>query len=117
MANPVVHFEIIASNRKKSQQFYSDLFGWSIKADDAMDYGLVASAGENAIGGGIGPAQPESKPYVTIYVLVDDLQAALNKAEKLGGKTTVPPMPIPGIGSFAIFADLDGNKIGLFKSK
>jgi hypothetical protein len=50
-------------------------------------------------------------------VQVDDLQAYLDKANQLGGKTLVPPVEIPGQGSFAWLADLDGNIIGLWKPK
>jgi predicted enzyme related to lactoylglutathione lyase len=53
--------------------------------------------------------------YLTIYVLVDDLQASLDKAQSLGGKTVVPPTPIPNVGSFALFTDPEGHVIGLFK--
>jgi len=52
---------------------------------------------------------------VTVYVQVDDLQAYLDKANQLGGKTLVPPVEIPEPGSFAWLADLDGNIIGLWK--
>jgi hypothetical protein len=116
MANPVVHFEIAAKDSVKSRQFYQDLFGWEIQVDQAMNYGLIAPAGDKSIGGGIGPLQPGVTPYVTFYVLVDDLQVALDKAAKLGGKVTLPPTPIPGVGSSAMFTDPDGNVIGLFKS-
>ena len=39
-----------------------------------------------------------------------------DKAGKLGGKTLVPPVEIP-TGTFAWFADPDGNTIGLWKPK
>lgn len=116
MASPVVHFEIAGKDRKKSEQFYSELFGWQIAHMDGMDYGLVSPAGDKSIGGGIGPTPPGGGPYVTFYIQVDDLQASLNKAEKLGGKTVMPPTPIPGYGSCAMFTDPDGNMIGLYKS-
>jgi uncharacterized protein len=47
---------------------------------------------------------------------VDDPQAYLKRAEALGGKTLVPPVEIP-TGTFAWFADPDGNAIGLWKPK
>ena len=46
---------------------------------------------------------------------VEDLQAALESVQALGGKTLVPPVEVPGQGSFAWFADPDGNTIGLRK--
>lgn len=53
--------------------------------------------------------------YVTVYVQVDDLEASLAKAGKLGGKTVVPPQEVPGMGYFAWFQDPEGHCIGLWK--
>ena len=41
MPNPVVHFEILGPDAVKTQAFYRDLFGWTINADNPMQYGLV----------------------------------------------------------------------------
>jgi predicted enzyme related to lactoylglutathione lyase len=57
----------------------------------------------------------EPHNYVTVYVEVDDLQNYLDKAEGLGGKMIIPPTEVPEMGSFAWFADIDGNTIGLWK--
>jgi predicted enzyme related to lactoylglutathione lyase len=46
---------------------------------------------------------------------VADLQAALDKAQKLGGKTAMPPMDVPGGPSIAQFTDPAGNLVGLVK--
>jgi len=118
MGNPVCHFEISGKDYKKSMTFYKDLFDWEISEYEGMPYGMVAAGAEKgAIGGGIGPVQEGQQPGLTFYVMVEDLQAYLDKAVKLGGKSVVPPTPIPGIGSFAMLADLDGNVVGLFKSQ
>lgn len=115
MAQPVVHWEIGGSNPAKSREFYAKLFDWKIQVMEAMDYGMVEASGEKSIGGGIGPVPPGGKPYVTFYIKVDDLQQYLDKAGELGGTTIMPPMDIPEAGSIAMFADIDGNTIGLFK--
>jgi predicted enzyme related to lactoylglutathione lyase len=47
-------------------------------------------------------------------VQVDDVQAFLDKANSLGGRTLVPPVNIT-TGTFAWFSDPEGNRIGLFK--
>ena len=116
MGQPVVHFEISSKDYKKSQQFYRSLFDWKIEEPPNMPYGLVQAEGDKSIGGGIGPVDGGKPPSLTFYVMVDDLQKYLTKAESLGGKALVPPTPIPGIGSFAMFADPDGLAIGLFKA-
>ena len=114
MAHPVVHFEIAGKNGTKLQEFYGKLFDWKIEIDPAMNYGMVDTGGEG-INGGIFQAPPEAPPYLTFYIQVDDLQAYLDKAVSLGGKTIVPPTPIPTIGAFAMFNDPEGNLVGLFK--
>ncbi len=115
MAHPVVHFEIAGKDGKRLQEFYRALFDWKIEVDPALSYGMVETGGEGGINGGIFAAQGEMPPYLTVYVQVDDLQACLEKAVSLGGKTVVGPTPIPNVGSFAMFHDPEGNLVGLFK--
>ena len=115
MANPVVHFEISGRDGKKLQDFYARLFGWKINADNPMNYGMVETGGSGGINGGIMQAGPGQPTYLTVYVQVDDLQAYLDKAAGLGGKTLVPPTPIPDVGAFAMFQDPEGHCVGLFK--
>nr|WP_241999347.1 MULTISPECIES: VOC family protein [Kribbella] len=93
--------------------FYSELFGWQLQPA-GPEYSLVP-AGEDGvgIGGGLLQTVGEMPPYVTVYVAVDDLAAMLGRAGELGGKTVVEPTTIPGVGQFAMFADPDGNIIGL----
>jgi predicted enzyme related to lactoylglutathione lyase len=116
MAQPVVHWEIAAKDAKKAQEFYSKLFDWTVDANNPMNYGMVRSGGgQGGIDGGIFAPGNGAPAYVTFYVQVDDLQSYLAKAESLGGKTVMPPTPIPNVGSIAMFSDPDGNFIGLFK--
>jgi len=113
MANPVVHFEVAGKDAAALQQFYASLFGWTIDANNPMNYGMVAAA-EGGIGGGVGPT-PDGEKHLTWYVQVDDLQAALDKAGQLGGTTVMPPMDVPGGPSVAQFSDPEGNVVGLVK--
>jgi uncharacterized protein len=48
-------------------------------------------------------------------VQVDDVQSTLDAAEKLGGKTVMPPMQVPEGPEVAMFADPEGNSIGVVK--
>ena len=115
MPNPVVHFEILSGhNGPDVKDFYSSLFGWKIDANNPWNYGMVDTASGHGIAGGIGPSQNGS--LVTVYVEVPDLQAALDNAEKLGGKLIMPVTEIPGAVTMAQFADPAGNVIGLIKA-
>jgi len=112
MASPVVHWEIGGRDAAKLEAFYSKLFGWNINTENP-EYGMVDPGSDGGIGGGIMQAHGDVPPYVTIYVHVEDLAASLAKAGELGGVTIKPPEPIPGVGSFALFQDPEGNVIGL----
>ncbi len=115
MADPVVHFEIMGGRGHDLQDFYAGVFGWRIDADNPMNYGLVAAA-EGGIAGGVGPADDETGPFVTVYVQVDDLQKALDDVEAAGGKTLMPPTDIPGGPTMALFTDPAGNRMGLVEA-
>lgn len=115
-APSVVWFEVLGKDGAKLRTFYSRLFGWQIaESGSGMDYGLV-TATNGGIGGGIGRSPDGGDGFVTFYVEVDDPAAYLAKAEKLGGKTVVPPTEIPGVNlTFACFTDPEGHLIGLSK--
>jgi hypothetical protein len=115
MANKVVHFEVIGKDGKKLQEFYAGLFGWKIDANNPMNYGLVGPD-DAGIGGGVASSMDGSAGHLTFYVEVDDLAAALKKAESLGGKTTMPPMEVPGGPEIAMFTDPEGHLVGLSKA-
>ena len=128
MPNPVSYFEIGGRDAAGLRKFYADLFEWSVEpfgAPAAGDDYFHIEPQENGIAGGVmqitddmrtANGMPMPPGYVTVYVSVDDLQAHLDKAESLGGSTVVPPTPIPNdMGSIALFADPQGNVIGLHK--
>lgn len=116
MGNPVVHFEILGQDAPALQAFYTELFGWKVSADNPMNYGIVDTGVEGAIGGGIAQS-PDGGSVVTFYVQVDDPQAYLDKAEGLGGRTIMPVTEIPNMVTFALLADPEGHVVGVVKSE
>jgi predicted enzyme related to lactoylglutathione lyase len=116
MGRSVVHFEVASPNLERASDFYRELFDWQVGKEEIDGYRLVRTA-EGSIGGGLLRAPEGVFPYVTIYVAVDDLRGTLHRAEELGGKMVVEPMPIPGIGSFAMLQDPDGVMIGIVEER
>ncbi len=115
MAGEVVHFEVVGRDGASLQKFYGELFDWDVRADNPMNYGMVsAPEGGPGIGGGIS-AGPDGSSYVTFYVQVDDVAAALERAEQLGGRKLMDPMEVPDGPMIAQFEDPEGNRIGLVK--
>ena len=117
MGAPVVHFEIMGSEGSELETFYGELFGWKINSNNPMKYGVVETGGgPGGINGGIGPAK-DGSTRVSIYVRVEDLQATLDRAERLGGKTILPPSEVPGGPKLAMFADPPVISQGFFRER
>ncbi|GMU82022.1 MAG: hypothetical protein AMXMBFR47_18930 [Planctomycetota bacterium] len=118
MAAPVVHFEIGIKDTAKARAFYGPLFGWEFS-----DYGpasMIANiggmCGGQGIGGHLNNLGHPPHNYCVIYALVDNLEATIAQATKLGGKSVVPPTEVPGMGHFAWITDPEGNCVGLWKA-
>ena len=121
MGQPVVHFEIIAKDAEKTVKYYSELFGWKIDYNNQVRYGTVPreenlSGDGIGIGGGIG-AGPEGYPgHVTFYVEVPDVEAALAKAESLGGTRMMGPQEVTDRTVVGLFTDPEGHTVGVVGS-
>jgi predicted enzyme related to lactoylglutathione lyase len=121
MGQPVVHFEIIGKDGSKLSSYYSELFGWEIDSDNPMNYGVVQREGNTnpdgiGIGGGIGGPGPDDYPgHVTFYVEVPDVEAALAKAESLGGSRVMGPEKMGEGIEIGLFNDVEGHLVGVVK--
>ena len=121
MGQPVVHFEIMGKDGEKLRSYYSDLFGWEIDANNPMNYGTVQREGNTnpdgaGIGGGVGQAPEGYSGHVTFYVEVPDVEAALAKAESLGGSRMMGPDKVTEDVEIGLFNDPEGNRVGVVKA-
>lgn len=121
MAHPVVHFEITGKDPAKLRSYYGELFGWSFEVggpvaaaiSEAGNYGFVDRVSDGAIPGGVGGGA-DYDGYVTFYVCVPDVEAALQQAERLGGTRRIGPETVRETGLvMGHFADPEGHLIGL----
>lgn len=113
MGAPVVHFEIMGGEGKELEKLYSELFEWEINSNNPMNYGFVETGGgSKSVNGGVGPAS-DGKNRVSVYAQVEDLQATLDRVQRLGGKTILAPTEVPGGLKLAMFADPAGSVTGL----
>jgi predicted enzyme related to lactoylglutathione lyase len=121
MGRSVVHFEVIGRDGETLQSYYAELFEWDIEANNEMKYGLVDRESNSnsdgiGLGGGIGQGPEGYEGHVTFYVEVPDVEAALAKAESLGGTRVMGPETIMGRMVLGQFKDPEGNLIGLIQS-
>ena len=123
MGQPVVHFEIIGKDPAKLRGYFGELFGWefdvpspvSAAVSDPAQYGFInrmtTSDGTGIPGGVGGGAGYEG--HAVFYVAVPDVEAALQKAESLGGKRLMGPERAPSGLVTGHFTDPEGNLVGV----
>ena len=127
--NRVVHFEIHAKDLEKMQQFYSDVFGWTITnlGEQMGNYRMIVT-GENTdgekwpgINGGMTPRMGEpavSGQPVNAFVCtisVDNLDKYTDKVKEAGGTMALDKMDVPGVGWLAYGKDLEENIFGMLQ--
>jgi len=121
MGQPVVHFEVIGKDSDKLRAYYGELFGWEFDANNPMQYGVVQreenmNAEGVGIGGGVGQGPDGYAGHVTFYVEVPDVEAALAKAESLGGTRMMGPDKVMDTIEIGLFNDPEGHTIGVVKT-
>jgi predicted enzyme related to lactoylglutathione lyase len=124
MGHAVVHFEIIGKDPDNLRSYYGSLFGWEFDTSSQVsgavseptNYGFVhpdTGGDGSGIPGGVGGGSGYD-PRVIFYVGVPDVEAALRKAEALGGTRRMGPDQAPGRGLvIGHFTDPEGNLIGV----
>lgn len=127
MANPIVHFEMPAKDKKRTSEFYSKVFGWKMQqtGEDMGNY-LVAQTTETdknnmvktpgTINGGFFDYKDEegfNTPHLVIAV--DDLNKSIEDVKSAGGKINGEIMDIPNIGKYISFKDLEDNIVGMLQ--
>jgi len=121
----VQYFEIPADNVERAQKFYKTVFGWRTEAVPNMEYTMVHTVDTDektrmpkevgAINGGMMKRMGEVKAPV-ITVTVANIDDAIKKVEKNGGKLVMPKQEVPGMGWNAYVKDSEGNVIGVWQS-
>lgn len=119
--------DLLSRDAAASARFYGALFGWSFEAapppegappDAPSGYGMFASGGKTVAGMGEMDAETKAsgRPQMwNSYVTVNDLPAALARAEELGGGVIMPPHEIAPAGAMAIISGPEGEALSLWK--
>lgn len=110
----ITHIDIPVSDLGKGAAFYSALFGWQIAEPPGFEGYPMWQAPNQISGGGLAPRsdgfdQPRS------YVEVDSIDDTLATATEHGATVLMGKSEISPTSWWAVIADPDGNRIGLYE--
>ncbi|HMN78744.1 MAG TPA: VOC family protein [Burkholderiaceae bacterium] len=120
MSAPFVWYELMTSDPRAAEQFYSKVVGWRAKDSGMPDvqYTLL-NVGETPVAG-LMALSPEAvaggaMPAWIGYIGADDVDACVSRIAAGGGTTCHAAEDIPGVGRFAVLADPGGAVFCVFK--
>lgn len=98
---------------QRSAAFYRDLFGWSLRTNDEGGLSFDDSTGQVS-GTWVTDRPPATENHLEVHIMIDDLDATITAIRAAGG--TVLPADIHTEGErWAVFTDLDGNRLGVYQ--
>lgn len=122
MKNLISIVEIPVTDLARATAFYQSILNVTIEhmEMDGVHMGIFPVKGSevNVVLAKGADYKPTTDGAILYLNAGDDLQPALDKVEKIGGKILVPKTQIsPEMGYFALFIDSEGNKLGLHSGK
>ena len=111
--------DITVSDLGRSQQFYSGLFGWTFTDSSEEMGGYTNALLDGRTVAGMSPPMPGAEDAGhewTVYLAVDDAQAAHRALTEAGATAAFEPMEVGPFGTMAIYADPTGAVFGTWQS-
>ena len=109
----IIHFEIPADDTGRAREFWSGMFGIDWRSyEGPTEYYMFANEDQQS-GGGLMPREGQSG--IVVYFPVEDLDAAREKVQELGGSAE-EKNPVPGMGWFAHAKDTEGNAFSMWQN-
>jgi hypothetical protein len=111
--------ELHTTDTAKALAFYEKVVGFSSRAMDMGPGGTyhILEKGGVGRGGATNQMAPGVPPHWLPYVFVDDPDATIAKAKKLGATIQFGPEDIPGVGRFGVFQDPTGAVLAVMKPR
>ena len=113
--------ELMTPDAAAAGQFYGNLFGYDL---NPMPFGeityTILQKGETQAAGMLqmdGEMWAGIPPHWMPYFAVANAQQTVDTVTANGGRVSVPPTPIPGIGTFAVLADPQGAHFSILQGE
>ena len=122
MNNTIHWIEIPTNNIERAATFYNTVLDIDMKVKEGMGMktAFFPHTAETQTGGCLmqGPNyEPTDKGTIIYLNGGEDLQPALERVAKAGGKIILPKTSLGQNGFMAHFLDTEGNKMGLYSKK
>lgn len=86
-----------------TMRFLESVFGWQFQSRTMPQGEYLAFQAPGGGHGGVRPTRASETPGSLSYVRVDDLARAVTRVTQAGGSIVLPPVDLPGMGSFFWF--------------
>jgi uncharacterized protein len=104
-------YELMTSDMKAAEAFYKTVVGWKTEPFEGagQPYTAFNRSGDVSVGGVMTkPSEVKAPPFWAMYVGVPNLDEAVAKIKKLGGRTHTEVIEIPNIGRMQMMMDPQG---------
>lgn len=111
----VYYLEVVTRDVEAVCATYTEVYSIQFGEPDALlGDARTASLRDGGLIGVRAPLREDEQPVVRPYWLVENIDSAVAAVEKAGAAIAVPPMEIPGHGTFAIYF-LGDNQLGFWQ--
>lgn len=114
----IVRADLLTTNLNAAANFYSEVFGWQLRRNDAEGYIDAFVRGEPVatLATYTGAGVPQDGSIWLPSISVTDVDAAVRAATGNGGKVIEPAQNVPGIGRAAVIEDPNGAVVMLLRN-
>ncbi|MGD9958669.1 VOC family protein [Nocardioides sp.] len=116
------YVELTTPDQQGSKAFYASLFGWEVAempVDDEGGYYVTAAVQGDAVCGigGQPPALSGHPAFWSVYLAVDDVDAATAKVAPAGGTVEAGPFDVMELGRMSAIQDPTGARVSLWQAR
>jgi len=117
--NPVLFWELASNDADASVDFFRTVFDWDIRMNDDIGFYTVKTGGrQDRVDGYIFTLSRAKLPFMAVYTLVDDIEAAVKKVTEAGGHIVEPPTVTISDGpQICLFNDPSGVTHAMIQSR
>jgi predicted enzyme related to lactoylglutathione lyase len=116
-AHPVLFWELASDDADASAEFFRQVFDWDVSFDEGLGFYQVPAgeACEHFSGGYIFTLEEAKLPFLTVYILVEDIEAMAGLVKEKGGHIVEPPRVLGKGYKICLFNEPSGITFAMFQ--